>query len=138
MSYHDAATRDYGEAVKLASDKNQKVIPANNQILQIDIDSEEDFKVYEANAQLLLQEISDKPVKITVSASGYPHRHIIVELKRPTDIWERIALQAILGSHLTREMFNAYRVIKGIECPIVFFEGKSESPEAVRSVELED
>jgi hypothetical protein len=47
-------------------------------------------------------------------------------LKEPADVWKRIALQVLLGSHTTRELLNAGRVLSGCrDNPIVFFEKES-------------
>lgn len=115
MSYIDEPTQRY-------SASGRKVINANEITLQIDIDSEEDFKRWQEGSEILLNAIGYHRLDMHPSKSGFPHRHITIILNEPADIWKRIALQICLGSHLTRETLNSYRVLVESECPIVFFE----------------
>lgn len=122
MGYCENVVRSYEEAVALADTQGKKVVPADNFTLQIDIDSEEDFRRWK-NASDLLKVINPESVNIISSSGGFPHRHITVNLGTYMDVWKRIALQVLLGSDFVREKMNAYRVLKGdMECPIAFFE----------------
>jgi hypothetical protein len=50
------------------------------------------------------------------------HRHVVLRADHPLDIYERIALQACLGSDLKRELLALLRVWQGITPITVFFE----------------
>lgn len=96
------------------------VYPKDNE-LQIDIDSEEAYDVFNNNIEYL-EFVTD--IKTTLSSSGYPHRHITVSTNRTfTDI-ERIAFQFMLGSDFIRESLNLLRASNGIKNPIRLFEKK--------------
>lgn len=115
--------RSSEQMFEIAAKNNLDVIIADDWTLQIDIDSEEDFKEYNNRRDLVLRAIPLKE-KITVSFSGLPHRHITLTSLFRMDIWKRIALQAVLGSHPSRELFNTFRVLIEDHVPIVFFERK--------------
>jgi hypothetical protein len=123
MSYGEI-DRGYSEVRAEATAMGQKVVMADDFTLQIDIDSEEDMEKWKKGSEILLRAIngSSSEVTITESKSGLPHRHITIHLIKPMGVWQRIALQLCLGSHITRETLNSYRVLVGNECPIVFFE----------------
>jgi hypothetical protein len=121
MSYGEI-NRTYSEVRTEAASQGQRVVAADDYTLQIDIDSEEDAEKWKRGSEILLRAINGKEVTIIESKSGFPHRHITIHLNKAMDVWERIALQLCLGSHVTRETLNSYRVLVGNECPIVFFE----------------
>jgi restriction endonuclease len=92
--------------------------------LQLDIDTEEDYETFKKILRMLNAKVeakytvvSDKPSK-----SGLPKRHITIKSTRTMSLWEKVALQASLGSDRKREALNAARVIAGVEDPIAFFE----------------
>ena len=124
-TYNSEIHRTYVQAVELAAKSNERVVVAGDYTLQMDIDTEEDFKRWEENSPEILRRLKLKSSpKITVSKGGLPHRHITITLDEPMDIWARIALQVILGSDFKRELFNSFRVLDGIEYPVLFFEPK--------------
>ncbi len=141
MSYwdNDISTGTYAAVSAKAAAEGKIVVPADDRTLQIDIDSEDDFRRWEKAAPLL-HTLKPVDVAITESASGYPHKHITVYLPEPMDIWARIALQVLLGSHITRELLNAHRVLTGeLECPIAFFElEQPKKKENGRLIEMEE
>ena len=131
MGYGETTQRKK-DIVAKAQSKGQRVVVADDRMLQIDIDSEEDWKQFEAGWDILKSVISHRgSYEVQESASGWPHRHVTVYLRKPATVWQRIALQACLGSHLTREVLNSYRVLTGSDCPIVFFE----KPKSRRRIE---
>lgn len=107
------------------------VYPADNQ-LQIDIDSDEAFALFEKRMAELyrrtpypMYQLSHDPV-ITPSKSGLPHRHVTLTFSmRVFSEWERIGMQLALGSDPTREALNALRLASGIGKPSRFFEPNS-------------
>lgn len=95
------------------------VYPEDNQ-LQLDIDTEEQYQEFLRRTAFFefACEVSEKP-----SASGYPNRHITMTFPNHTfSTWERIALQAALGSDPIREFLSARRYWQGIERPSCLFE----------------
>lgn len=98
------------------------VIPKPNE-LQLDIDTEEQFatflRVYPA---LQRNEFPEASFIVTESASGFPHRHIVVTLPCEVDMWQRIALQAALGSDPMRELLSALRLFRGDAIPTLLIE----------------
>lgn len=100
------------------------VLPKDNQ-LQIDIDSEEHYAVFLRSAEVLLRNWLDGPdiqVEDHPSSSGHPRRHITLTLPFTVEPWQRIALQAALGSDPVRELLSATRLLKGDIHPTLFVE----------------
>src|SRR4030042_6814949 len=113
----DLKTSD--EMFEMAEKNNLSVVVPDDWTLQIDIDSEEDFQEYQKRANLISRAIP-LTEKIEPSFSGLPNRHVTLTSPFRMDVWKRIALQAALGSHSTRELFNAFRVLNEDRGPIVF------------------
>lgn len=103
------------------------LIPEPNQLF-IDIDSEEDFKVFELGMEIFLDRLNyvakEVPVFINPSSSGLPHRHIVVDLPFEIDDAKRLLLQTVLGSDRKRELVGFLELYNGIEHPVTFFEPK--------------
>lgn len=96
----------------------QVVFPSPRE-LQIDIDSAESMDVFMENIDRLKHdgyEVRPSPSR----AIG--HYHITVRLLYEVTPLERIALQAMLGSDLTREILSYARLQRGIVQPTIFFE----------------
>lgn len=108
----------------------QVVFPRKNQ-LQIDVDSEEAFVEFERRlACFAFPQLTR--VDVVPSASGLPHRHITLSFAtRKFSEWERIALQACLGSDPIREFMNAMRFERGEPRPSRLFQQKSVSTQTV-------
>ena len=100
------------------------VLPEGNQ-LQIDIDSVEHYRNFLHAAEVIMRnwpfapaiEIEDHP-----SSSGFPRRHITLTLPFTVEPWQRIALQAALGSDPIREILSATRLMRGDIHPTLFVE----------------
>lgn len=102
------------------------VYPADDE-LQIDIDSEEDyarFKLAWECVQRNWAAFGEFSFFEKESKSGLPCRHITVKVPFKLDPWQRIALQAALGSDQIRELLSATRLIKGDIHPTMFVEPK--------------
>lgn len=97
------------------------VEPAADQ-LQVDIDSHHALGVFHCNVRALGDLVVSH--SMTPSPSRKAGRyHVTVRLKRPVkDAFERIALQALLGSDLAREMVSWKEATLGLSAPTVFFE----------------
>jgi hypothetical protein len=101
------------------------IIPDDNQ-LQLDIDSDEAY--LEARTRLQKLEWDLDFEKGTIGIEEFPSRHgnthIIVTLPFPVTPWQRIALQACLGSDPIRELLSCYRIMYDIENPTILFRKK--------------
>jgi len=97
------------------------VHPSPNE-LQLDLDSYEALGVFEANKSIFKSLIVD--VKRTASPSRKAGRfHVTVTLCRPVrDHYERIMLQALLGSDITREAISWAEAQQGVDLPCRLFE----------------
>mgnify|MGYP000533654303 CR=1 FL=1 len=114
-------------AEKVANERDQIVVyPKDNQ-LQIDIDNNEDFEVFENNMGAL---DLDCHIAIKPSKSGLPNRHITLTFDdRTFSEYERIALQFALGSDPMRECLNIMRLEHGVEQPTRLFENNPRNHE---------
>jgi len=61
-------------------------------------------------------------VVIGYSRSGAPKRHVTVTLDQPIDNYQRVALQAIMGSDRVREFLSYVQHRNGDQHPILFIE----------------
>ena len=130
-------TYDVSLAAEEAAEKVDCVVeyPGPNQ-LQLDLDSEESYQLFQKRL-VEFEQHSMFGVEITIrpSKSGLPHRHVLLTLTdkdgKPVvlDEWQRIALQAVLGSDLIRETLNAWRLLRGEPSPSRLFRPK-EDPNA--------
>jgi hypothetical protein len=98
------------------------VIPRANQ-LQIDLDGWEALMRHTHTYFLLQREgfTEGWTPKIERSAAS-GHYHVTITMPRAAPLLERVALQALLGSDLTRETYNYVRVKRHAKIPVVFFE----------------
>lgn len=108
------------------------LIPKANELF-IDIDSMDDWEWFSNNFASLSSFIVTKypewdilsAISDTESKSGEGHRHIIVTLPFDMDDWQRIAMQAVLGSDRKRELLSCGRVISG-NLPATLFAEKTD------------
>lgn len=103
-------------------EKLEVVFPKKNQ-LQLDIDNDAAYAVYEAHYDIVdgywgISYTDEQP-----SRSGKPgKKHITVTLSREVTNKERIALQAFLGSDLKREVLSFVQEEEGDPHPTLFLE----------------
>jgi len=97
------------------------VYPEDNQ-LQIDIDSDRAFDIFLEMKTLLEKYFAVLDVVIGYSRSGAPKRHVTVTLDQPIDNYQRVALQAIMGSDRVREFLSYVQHRNGDQHPILFIE----------------
>lgn len=98
---------------------------AHPEHLQIDIDSRKAFEIFQKQWNFLQEtgHVEAEQIYIHISRSGSHsgfHRHITIVMKKSLPAMERIALQALLGSDLKREMCNYGRVKNDAPFPILF------------------
>ncbi len=114
---------DITELVLKAAKTDRKVVlPEPNQLF-IDIDSDEDLEFYECQ-MLILDRFVESTETITASASP-GHYHVVVTLSRDPSPWERVAMQAALGSDRKRELLAIINRTGDLPGPNCFFEAIS-------------
>lgn len=99
----------------------QIVYPEDNQ-LQIDLDGEMDFLIFQSRFDRLIYFYVPKKVEIRASRSGLPKRHVTVTLYDKIDPKDRIILQLYLGSDPTREFLGLQRIAAKDPHPTLFIE----------------
>lgn len=101
------------------------VLPKPNE-LQIDIDTDEQFAIFTRASESMAKNWwidSGLPlVETHPSKSGLPCRHVTITLPFDVTPWQRIALQASLGSDPMRELLSSIRLMKGDVAPTLFVE----------------
>lgn len=97
------------------------VLPADNEI-QIDIDTEADYERWRNASQIFFRYREPISVIEKPSLSGLPRRHITVTLPYAITVWERIALQASLGSDHIREILSCLQYMEGDPNPCLLTE----------------
>ena len=100
-----------------------RVILATPRTLQLDLDSPAAVRRYGWQWQLLKRaEMARGWREKILPSKTRGHVHIIITLPQPLPLGTRIALQALLGSDIKREMFNWIRGSKRSKFPVVLFE----------------
>ena len=89
--------------------------------LQIDLDTEDQYKQFCKAFSVMSRYRSLEIVSLQWSRSGAPHRHIYLNTTRVSDT-KRVALQAMLGSDVVRENLSMQRIACGYKNPTVLFE----------------
>lgn len=123
MSASRESRKEYVERIE---SEGYKVVYPESYELFIDIDSEEQYEVFQRSMdcvyrnELLSQMIAN--VKEAPSASGFPKRHVTIMLVHEVCPLERIALQAVLGSDPIRELLSIQRYYLDDPCPTIFKE----------------
>jgi hypothetical protein len=83
------------------------VFPKDNQ-LQIDIDNDESYAVFQAHLDILQHHFGFGDIEEHPSKSGGQKRHITVNLNADIDNTERVLLQALMGSDRKREFLELH------------------------------
>ena len=97
-------------------------IPAKSNELQLDLDSADSLRLHGFYYHLLEREGLTKGWLSSYVPSDTPgHYHCTITMPYSLHIRDRILFQALLGSHLTREVYNFVRSERGAKIPIVFF-----------------
>ena len=125
MSDIDVNERREDFIARMTAEGFAVVTPKSNQ-LQIDIDSEQDYERFdEALACWNRNHENQLLMKERLSKSGWPRRHITIDMPFDLDHWQRIALQAVFGSDHMRELLSAIRLMRGDTIPTLFVEPAS-------------
>jgi len=97
------------------------VEPKDNELF-VDIDTFHSLGVLHANRAALGELVNDMVVRPSPSKKA-GRFHVVVRLKRPVkDAFERIMLQLLLGSDVSREAVSYKEAALGLRAPTVFFE----------------
>lgn len=111
------------EAAAKAEENGLTVLRATNRDVFVDLDDKASKVIFETRAEELEKRGAIKSYRLTTSKSGKWHGH--VRLNKPASIWQRIALQCVLGSDLTREYLHYQTAFaKGDKTEVLFFEVK--------------
>lgn len=97
-------------------------VEASDKELFVDLDSDEQFKKFNEQIGLLKKHFYFLSVDIQPSKSGLPHRHVKIQMAQAYPLLVRIALQACLGSDLTRELLSVRRALDLEDNVVIFFE----------------
>lgn len=109
---------------EVAKEKNLQVIYPEKTELFVDIDDRASLYQFYSFLPNVEKTIGTIRITKTPSPSGHDGRfHITVELRRPVkDAFERIMLQALLGSDRLHESLSWVRAVAGHAHPTCFFE----------------
>ncbi|PWT76403.1 MAG: hypothetical protein C5B59_06670 [Bacteroidetes bacterium] len=99
------------------------VFPEPNQ-LQLDFDTEHQYNVYRELYPIIDKYYSIMEEQVTPSRSGLPHRHVTVTLGITLNNYQRIAIQACLGSDRVRELLSVIQEDNKDPHPTLFLEKK--------------
>lgn len=97
------------------------VLPKANE-LQIDIDSTDDYALFDMHFGILLQYEVAQVTRDEPSKSGGERRHITVQMGRDVTNMERMLLQSVLGSDRKREILSWVQQCNGDPNPTLFLE----------------
>jgi hypothetical protein len=106
------------------------VLPAGDE-LQLDLDSDRDYAIYQKLFPIIDRYYVVMAVKDEPSRSGLPKRHITLTLGKAVTVFERIALQVCLGSDRVRELLGVVQAMQGDPHPTLFLEKKPEPTVAI-------
>jgi hypothetical protein len=130
-SLHHGMVKDYelgdpnsARALHEAEENNLIVVFPSESELQLDLDTEHAFNIYLALKPIIEKYYGIKGEKVAPSRSGLPKRHVTVTLYTRLTSYERIALQAILGSDRVRELLSAIQEMQGDQHPTLFLENR--------------
>lgn len=113
--------RAYNQA---AMENLEVVLPADNE-LQIDIDNEHSYLLFQKQLQILQVYVGVVDVRESSSKSGKDWKlHITVELDPDVTMIERLALQAMMGSDRVRELLGYVQYKNNDPHPVLFLEKK--------------
>lgn len=125
---------------RMEAEGNTIVYPKENELL-IDIDSETHYEQFVESFEIFKREIDAEYCMSvgyteTESRSGFPRRHIRIELPFPLDTWQRIAWQGALGSDPVRELLSALRAHRGDVHPTLLVEKPKNPPKDFDDLEF--
>ena len=109
---------------KACTERGVQIVEPQDDELFVDIDTHEALGMFHANQRALGKLVQSHSMEPSPSRKAGRY-HIRVKLTRPVrDAFERIMLQALLGSDLSREIISWRDANGGAAKPTVFFEKK--------------
>lgn len=120
--------------VRRAKRRGVRIVVPTARQLQIDLDSYEAVLVHAGQMSLLRRRSTlTKGWRKTIHRSeSRGHFHITITMPKPLNVFKRIALQALLGSDMKREMMNWMRAERRQRLPILLFERSHGTPKKRR------
>lgn len=118
----DRASLTNERAEEQAEEKDCTVEYSHGKLLQLDIDSDEDFAFFQEQWKRLFhfaKHLLEDTYSVRASSSG--NRHVLIRLRKPLGVSERIMLQACLGSDRVREVLSYARFLCGEDNAILLF-----------------
>jgi hypothetical protein len=112
----------FEDACNKAKRKGLKVVQSTRSLLLVDIDTKEQWDLYQERKRFIENRIPFAKTQIVPSVSGGEHRHVYIRLEKSFPIAERIAMQMFLGSDPIREMLSLRLITFDDVCPSLFFE----------------
>jgi DNA-binding Lrp family transcriptional regulator len=103
-----------------------EIVKSNDYLILLDLDSEEAYQRYKTMFKKLSEyfRLEENGVEEYFSVSGPPKRHVVIITEDRLTKYQRIALQAILGSDPMREFYSLMRVKESIQNPIFLLKPK--------------
>ena len=121
--YENNETRE--EFIKNQIDAGFEVVYPQDNELQIDIDTQEQYRQFiQELFPILERELNGVIMKQTISKGGLPGRHIYIRLPFKIDTFTRIALQASVGSDPKRELLSSIQALNDDKKPTLLIEVK--------------
>ena len=108
--------------VKQGLDKDWEVVVATSTTLQLDIDGDTLPSNFNRLLGMLEEQVGRAVSEVSGSKSG--NLHVVITMKNPMDILERIAWQAIFGSDSVREACHIGSAKRNEQNPILLFQRK--------------
>lgn len=104
-------------------------LPAANE-LQLDLDDEGSHERFMLSWEILARELGLDPTGYRMTKSRRKERGLHVRIELPFDVtpWQRIALQAALGSDPVREVLSCIRLMAGDPNPTLLIEAPDWRP----------
>jgi hypothetical protein len=136
------ATLNHEVSCARAKQKNLEVkIPAADE-LYLDIDTPEQWGIFLRSFDVVRRYLGVEEYKRTASSSGRAGRyHVVIKMKEPMTSFERIALQAALGSDPMREILSLMRIYQNNPHPTLLFElpeGQEKPPQPPEATDVAD
>jgi hypothetical protein len=119
------ATPNSQRALDEAEKENLNVVFPKANELQIDIDNEHSFTIFNMMSEILERHYGIQSIRVKPSRSGLPKRHVTVTLWKDVTNMERIALQACMGSDRVREAPQRHSGANGDPHATLFLEKKA-------------
>lgn len=113
------AEEDIEEVIRVAKIKGLIVYRSNSKLLLVDLDTEAARTQYERVLPILAKTHGAKEDDRWISRGGNAHR--VVRLDLPVGIYQRLGLQAMLGSDGVKEALSLKRARLGVREPSVLF-----------------